>query len=120
MEKEPLTLASLAPIERPTKRAELNGHTLSRGGGGYWGVGGGRPESTPYSSSPSRKSQNTVLHIYSNLNYSQDTCSARHVQGTGLCAGEHRHVRPVRTSLVDVTVYVRAIISIVGILIIRG
>lgn len=62
MKIEPLTLASLAPVQRPTKRAELNGHTLRRGDG-YWGMGRGQGVHTPSSNSPSQKFQSTGVAL---------------------------------------------------------
>lgn len=63
---KPLTLASLAPIQAPSKRAELNGPTLSGGGGGYWGEGG-QGVHRPAILHP-RSPRVQVLHTYSNLN----------------------------------------------------
>lgn len=58
MKIEPLTLASLAPIQIPTKRTELNGHILRRGDG-YCGMQRG----TPSSNSPSQKFQSTGVAL---------------------------------------------------------
>lgn len=63
---EPLTLASLAPLQGPSKRAELNGPTLSGGGGGYWGEGG-QGVCRPAILQP-RSLRVQVSHTYSNLN----------------------------------------------------
>lgn len=99
---EPPTLASLAPIQGPSKRAKLNGPTLSGGGGGgYWGREA-REYAVQQFSIP--EVPECRCHTLSLTEIDQDTCSALNVQGTELCAREEKSTKDLSALfLMDVT-----------------